>query len=155
MPGLLLSLARWLFGKALGIAFAVALAVGIFAFWLFASDRYESESARVAHLSALQEQARETYSQLQDIHARLVTLGGEIDDTRRRIQAAERAIARLGGIMERIERWLTLSAAERADTERQLAEAQRDREANERRLGDLVGEQSALRIDRAVFVEKS
>lgn len=155
MPGLLLSLARWLFGKALGIAFAVALAVAIFAFWLFANDRYESESARVAQLSALEEQAGETYSKLQDIHSRLVTLGGEIDDTRRRIQSAERAIARLGGIMERIERWLTLSAAERAEMERELAEAQRERETSERQLGDLIGEQSTLRIDRAVSVEKA
>lgn len=155
MPLILLKLAKWLLSKGAILVVAGGLAVAGFAFWIFIQNSYSSEGSRVSELASLQGRASELYSSLEDIHGRLISLGEEIENTKRRIEAANKVIEYFDGILNRIERFITMSAAERAESEARLKTAKEERSELATVRKELVAEQSRLRIDRIAFSDEA
>ncbi|EDY84474.1 hypothetical protein VDG1235_4105 [Verrucomicrobiia bacterium DG1235] len=155
MPLILLKLAKWLLGKGLVLAVIGGLAVGVFALWIFFQKSYNSEGERVSELASLQNRASEVYSELESAHLRLIELGEDIDQTRKRIEAAEQIIKYFDGLLNRIERFITMSSEERAESERKLEEAKSQKAEEIELRKALVTEQSRLRIDRVLFSEEA
>lgn len=153
MPILLLKIARWLVGKGIFLLGIAAVAVAVFALWIFATRSYSGEESRVDELSQLQGQATEVYAELESAHQRLIELGEDLDRTRRKIEAANRSIAYLDGLLRRIGRFFTMSALEREQTEQQLQRARAEREEQVDLRSELVAEQSRLRVDRVRLSE--
>ncbi len=155
MPLLVLIIVKWILSKSVALAAMAALAVAIFAFWMFAKNSFGSEEKRTSELQALEAQSALVYADLEAARSRLVELGGEIEAAQRRAASAAQTIEYLSGLMRRIERWLTLSAPERAAVERDLEQARTARENDEQLIGQLVGEQSRLRLDRVALAEQA
>ncbi len=155
MPLFLLKLGRWLLSKGVLYGLVAALAVAVFALWIFAKRGYESEELRLAELDQLQGQAARLYGELEATHERLNELGEGIEETRRKMAAANQTIALLDGILKRLERLVTFSAEERAEAERELAEAKAAKAAELRQQNALVSEQSRLRVDRVRLTEQA
>lgn len=155
MPILLLKLAKWLLGKGIVLALIGGLAVGAFALFIFVQRSYDSEGSRVGELAELQTRASEVYSELEATHSRLIELGSEIEETRQRIAAAERVIEYFDGILNRIERFITMSAEERAESQRKLEEAKARKAESDSIRKKLVNEQSQLRVNRITAAEEA
>lgn len=155
MPLILLKVAKWLLGKGVVLALIAGLAVAVFAFWIFIQKSYSLEGTRVSELAELQERAAVVYSELEAAHTRLIDLGEELEEHRKRIEAANQVIEYFDGILSRIERLITMSAADRADSERRLEEARAMKALEgEARKGKL-NEQSDLRVNRIAFSEEA
>lgn len=155
MPLIFLKLAKWVLSKGIVLAVVGGLAVGAFALWMYVQKSYHSEGSRVSELAQLQERASLLYTELESAHKRLIELGEEIEETRKRIEAANKVIEYFDGILNRIERFITMSAAERAESERKLQEAKAERSSltDARKL--LVNEQSELRVKRITYSEEA
>ncbi|MDQ8185218.1 hypothetical protein [Pelagicoccus sp. SDUM812002] len=155
MPLILLKLAKWLLGKGIVLAVVAGLAVGVFAFWMFVEKSYSSEGNRVSELADLQERATEVYAELESAHTRLIELGEDIEETRKRIAAANQVIEYFDGILNRIERLITMSSAERAESERKLQKAKAEKASLLEDRKVFVNEQSQLRVNRISYSEEA
>ncbi|MBK1877149.1 hypothetical protein [Pelagicoccus mobilis] len=155
MPLILLKFAKWFLGKGIVWATVAALAIGVFALWIFVKRSYSDEGERVAELSQLQERASVVYAELETSHKRLIELGEEIESARRNIEALERAIEFRDGILKSIERLFTMSSEERAEVEAELEQAKADRLTEIERRKKLTSEQSQERIDRIAFSDEA
>lgn len=155
MPLVLLKFAKWFLGKGIVWVTVGAVSVAVFALWIFIKESYGDEDSRVDELAQLQGRASVVYAELENAHGRLIELGQEIEDTRRKIEAAEKVIDYFDGILNRIERFITMSASERADAEAELEKAKADREAFVELRKSFLGEQSRLRIDRIAYSEEA
>ncbi len=155
MPLILLKLAKWLLGKGIVLAVVAGLSVAVFAFWMFIQKSYSSEGARVSDLAKLQERATEVYTELESAHTRLIELGEEIEETRKRLEAANQVIEYFDGILNRIERFITMSAEKRAESEKRLQEAKAEKATLLEARKLFVNEQSQLRVKRISFSEEA
>ncbi|MDQ8205411.1 hypothetical protein [Pelagicoccus sp. SDUM812003] len=155
MPLFLLKIAKWLVGKGLVFGIAIAIAVGAFALWIFATRSYEAEGQRIGELVTLRQHATEVYGELESAHQRLIALGQDIEDNRRKLEAANRAIEYLDGILERITRLFTQNSKERTENERRLAQEKAERQRLLEEQAKLVEEQSGLRIRRVSLTERA
>lgn len=155
MPLVLLKLAKWILSKGIVLAVIAALAVAVLAFWIFVQKSRSSEGSRVSELADLQERATVVYAELETAHTRLIELGEEIEQTRKRIEAANQVIEYFDGILNRIERFITMSSEERAQSERRLQEAKAERASLAEARKALVNEQSDLRVKRISFSEEA
>lgn len=152
---LLLKIGKWFLSKAFLYLLVGALLVAGFALWLYARANIASEENRQRSFEALEARAGQVYEALNEAHARMLEIGEEIASTRQRIESANQAIKLLDGFLEKVERLIFLSEEERADSERQLAEAKAEREAESARLSLLVKEQTDLRVSRVVLTEEA
>lgn len=148
MPLFLLIIGRWLASKAFLYGAVAVLAVGLFAFFMFAKNSMESDRERVAELLKLEERAGDIYGELTEAHGRLVELGSEIEQSRQRLDSARRVVDLLDGLLKRIERLVAMTPSERAKNESDLAAAQIEASEQGELLNRFVGEQSRLRINR-------
>lgn len=155
MPLILLKLAKWLLGKGVVLALIGLVSVSVFALWIFVQRSYDSEGGRVSELAQLQARASEVYSELEKAHTRLIELGDEIEQTRKRVEAANTVIEYFDGILNRIERLITMSSEERKESERRLAEAKAQKQELAAYRKSLVNEQSMLRLNRLTFSEEA
>lgn len=155
MPLVLLKFAKWFLSKGIVWVTVGAVAVAVFALWIFLKDSYENEEGRASELAQLQERASYLYSELESAHRRLIELGEEVESARRKVEAAEKVIKYFDGILNRIERFITMSSEERADAEAKLEEAKADKIGQDARRKELVNEQSRLRIDRIAYSEEA
>lgn len=155
MPLILLKAAKWLLGKGLVWGLVAGLAVAVFAFWMFVQKSYSSEGTRVSELSQLQERATVVYSELESAHSRLIELGDELEENRKRIEAANQVIEYFDGILNRIERLITMSSEERGESERRLEEAKAEKATEQDARKLKLNEQSDLRVNRIAFSEEA
>lgn len=151
----LLKLGKWLLSKSVVLIVIGLIAVAVFALWIFLQRTYDSEGVRVEKLTEYQAQASELYSKLEDAHVRLIELAEGIEKSRRKIEAASEIIDYLDGILNRIERFITMSSAERSEAESRLEEARRTKDEQESLRKELISEQSNLRIERLKLSEKA
>ncbi|MBC2605518.1 hypothetical protein [Pelagicoccus albus] len=155
MPLVLLKVAKWLLSKGAVLLLAGGVAVCVFALWIFIQKSYSSEGERVTELASLQERASELYAKLELAHSRLIEVGEDLEETRRRLEAAQSVIEYFDGILNRIERFITMSAAERAESEARLEEAKKQRDSLASKRKELLSEQAELRVDRIAFSEEA
>ncbi len=152
---ILLKFAKWILSKGIVLVSIAAVSVAVLAFWIFIQRSYNSEGSRLSELTDLQAKASEVYAKLESAHTRLIELGDEIEETRKRVEAANQIIEYFDGILNRIERFITMSAEERAESERRLAEAKSEKASLLDARKKFVNEQSELRVSRISFSEEA
>jgi len=150
---ILLKLGKWLLGKGLAYLLMGAGVVGVFAAWLYLQRSYADEGERAAELAALQTRAAGLYDELEQTHERLVALAADIEESRKKLEAAEDVIRYLDGILNRIERFISMSAQQREESEAELARAREQKQDLEQLRKALLGEQSELRLERLKLSE--
>ena len=150
----ILKLCKFLFGKIIGIAVLIALAVGVFATYLYITDSVRLEQERLNKLELLRDEAAEAHERLIGLHEELAETAKRIEVSQTRLKLAKETLEYLESVFLKIE-YFFYSAEEKQAHDEKLRKAKSEREDIDTAIATLLSGQGNLRSERAELAEKA
>ncbi len=133
--------------KVAALLIATAVAVGVFALYLYVSDSIRVDQERMAKLQEAQEMAQVAYGKLENAHTEILFITNELNEAREKLKLAHELVERLEGFLSKLE-YLFSSESEKRKVDNELAQAKNESSQLGPHIESLKIKHASLRVDQ-------
>ena len=148
-----LKIGKWLLSKVAALLIATAVAVGVFALYLYVSDSIRVDQERMAKLQEAQEMAQVAYGKLENAHTEILFITNELNEAREKLKLAHELVERLEGFLSKLE-YLFLSESEKRKVDNELAQAKNESSQLGPHIESLKIKHASLRVDQTNYSDE-
>ena len=148
-----LKIGKWLLSKVAALLIATAVAVGVFALYLYVSDSIRVDQERMAKLQEAQEMAQVAYGKLENAHTEILFITNELNEAREKLKLAHELVERLEGFLSKLE-YLFSSESEKRKVDNELAQAKNESSQLGPHIESLKIKHASLRVDQTNYSDE-